>query len=259
MTVHKAEISSLTTLWLLPIVSVIVCAATGGIVAGALVNQTHALWTLILSYVLWGVGIPLAMFTLVMYYHRLTMHKLPPPAIIASSFLPLGPLGEGGYSIMKMGQVSLTIFSNTGTLTPSAGEIIYIFGFLTALMMWGFALAWLFWAIAAFGRSKSPFNMGWWGIIFASAVFTGSTIALGEEIPSRFFSVLSTVSFRWPSLFKESNLWLIHICQIFTVIIVLFWMVVSVQTIRGTISGAMFFSPVAAELDASKESSDSES
>jgi hypothetical protein len=41
--------------------------------------------------------------------------------------------------------------------------------------------------------------------------------------------------------------------------ILLFWMVVSAQTIRGTISGAMLFSPVAAELEASKESSDSES
>jgi tellurite resistance protein TehA-like permease len=195
MSVHKTDIASVTTLWLLPIVGAVICAATGGMVAGALPNPTHALWTVIVSYILWGIGVPLAIFTLVLYYHRLTMHKLPPPAVISSVFLPLGPLGEGGFAIMKMGGVALTVFPETNTIIPSAGQIVYVFGFLTALLMWGFGLAWLFWALASFGRSKSPFNMGWWSIVFATGVFTGSTITLGQEMPSRFFDVLGTVSF----------------------------------------------------------------
>jgi tellurite resistance protein TehA-like permease len=194
MSSHKTEIGSMTTLWLLPIVSTIVAAATGGIVAGAFSNSTYALWTLIISYILWGMGLPLAIFTLVLYYHRLTMFKLPPPAVIASVFLPLGPLGEGGFGIMKMGQVALEIFPITNTLIPGAGQIMYICGFLTALLMWGFGLVWLFWALASFARSKHPFNMGWWSIIFATGVFTGSTFSLGEEMPSRFFNVFGTVS-----------------------------------------------------------------
>jgi tellurite resistance protein TehA-like permease len=201
MSVHKVEISSVTTLWLLPIVSTIICAATGGMVADVLANPAHALWTLILSYILWGIGVPLAIFTLVLYYHRLTIHKIPPPAVISSVFLPLGPLGEGGFGIMKMGQVSLTLFAATNTLIPGAGQIVYVIGFLTALLMWGFGLVWLFWALASFGRAKSPFNMGWWSIVFATGVFAGSTITLGEEMGSRFFNVLGTVSLRlFPSI-----------------------------------------------------------
>lgn len=199
MSIHKTEIATVTTLWLLPIISTIVCAAIGGMVAGALPNHTHALWTLTISYILWGIGVPLAIFTLVLYYHRLTLHKLPPPAIIASVFLPLGPLGEGGFGIMKMGEVALTIFPANKTLIPSAGPILYVLGFLTALLMWGFALAWLAWAILSFATSKHPFNMGWWSIIFATGVFTGSTITLGQEMPSRFFDVLGTVSFLFTS------------------------------------------------------------
>jgi len=195
MSVHKTDIASVTSLWLLPIVSAVICAATGGMVAGVLTNPAHALWTLITSYILWGIGVSLAIFTLVLYYHRLTMHKLPPLAVISSVFLPLGPLGEGGFGIMKMGEVALTVFEETDTLIPSAGQIVYVFGFLTALLMWGFALAWLCWALASFGRSKSPFNMGWWSIVFATGVFTGSTITIGQEMPSRFFDVLGTVSF----------------------------------------------------------------
>ena len=194
MSVHKTDISSITTLWLLPIVSTIVCGATGAMIAGALSDITYALWTLAVSYILWGMGVPLAIFTLVLYYHRLMMHKIPPPEVISSVFLPLGPLGEGGFGIMKMGQVSLVVFPATNTLIPPSGQIMYIFGFLIALLMWGFGIVWLVWAVASFGKSKSTFNMGWWSIIFATGVFTGSMITLGEEMPSRFFKVLGTVS-----------------------------------------------------------------
>lgn len=232
MSVHKTEISSVTALWLLPIVSAIICAATGGIVAEALTNPAHSLWTLIVSYILWGIGVPLAIFTLVLYYHRLTIHKLPPPAVISSVFLPLGPLGEGGFGIMKMGQVALAVFPKVNTVIPSAGEIVYVFGFLTGLLMWGFGLAWLAWALASFGRSKSPFNMGWWSIVFATGVFTGSTITLGQEMPSRFFDVLGTI---------------------LTIIVALFWIVASIYTLRGIISGTLLFSPALADLSVSED------
>jgi tellurite resistance protein TehA-like permease len=196
MSIHKTDIASVTPFWLLPIVSTIICAATGGMVAGALPSPTHALWTLIVSYILWGIGIPLALFTLVLYYHRLTLNSIPPPALLSSIFLPLGPLGEGGFGIMQLGAVSRTLFPLTKTLSlvSDAGDILFVFGFFTALLMWGFGLAWLFWGAMAFARARPPFNMGWWSIVFALGVFTGSTITLGEEMGSKFFEILGTVS-----------------------------------------------------------------
>lgn len=197
MSIHKTDIASVTPFWLLPIVSTIICAATGGMVAGALPSPTHALWTLIVSYILWGIGIPLALFTLALYYHRLTLHSIPPPAVLSSIFLPLGPLGEGGFGIMQLGAVSRTVFPLTETLSlvSDAGDIFFVFGFFAALLMWGFGLAWLFWGAMACSRTRPPFNMGWWSIVFAMGVFTGSTITLGEEMGSRFFDILGTVSF----------------------------------------------------------------
>lgn len=87
----------MTAVWLLPIVSCIVAASSGAIVSEVLPNPQYALWTIITSYILWGIGIPLAMMFLVIYLLRLTLHKLPPKAVIVSVFLPLGPLGQGGY------------------------------------------------------------------------------------------------------------------------------------------------------------------
>lgn len=87
----------MTAVWLLPVVTCIVASSCGAVVANVLLNPQHALWTVLVSYVLWGVGLPLAMMVLVIYLQRLTLHKLPPKAAIVSVFLPLGPLGQGGY------------------------------------------------------------------------------------------------------------------------------------------------------------------
>lgn len=93
----ETHLSSMTAIWLLPIVSCIVAASSGALVAEVLPHAQHALWTVITSYVLWGIGLPLALMVMVVYLQRLTLHKLPPKAVIVSVFLPLGPLGQGGY------------------------------------------------------------------------------------------------------------------------------------------------------------------
>ena len=98
MYVHPTSLSTMTAAWLFPIVAPIVAAASGAVVASALPNPQHALYTIVTSYVLWGIGVPMAMVTLVIYFHRLAMYKLPPREVIVSVFLPLGPMGQGGYA-----------------------------------------------------------------------------------------------------------------------------------------------------------------
>lgn len=98
---------------------------------------------------------------------------------------------------MQLGAVSRNVFplTNTLSLASDAGDIVFVLGFFTALLMWGFALAWLSWGAMASARTRPPFNMGWWSIVFAIGVFLGSTITLGEEMESRFFKMLGTVSY----------------------------------------------------------------
>ena len=161
MYIHASQsLQTMTAVWLLPVVSTIVAAASGGVVAEILPNHQHALWTLITSYILWGTGVPLAMVILVMYFHRLTVHHLPPREVIVSVFLPLGPLGQGGFAIMQLGKVAWKLFPETGSLgAEGAGKILYVVGFGLALIMWGYGLVWLFFAVASISRSKFPFNM----------------------------------------------------------------------------------------------------
>ena len=170
MAYHDAKLENITAAWLLPIVSTIVAAATGSIVAGILPHPQLQLITIVTSYILWGKGVSLAMVVLVCYFLRLTTHQLPPKEIIVSVFLPLGPLGQGGFGIQNLGSVARQVFRDTDTLPLSmvyAGDILYVVGFMIGTVMWGFGLVWFFFARATIWHMpKFPFNMGWWGFTF---------------------------------------------------------------------------------------------
>jgi C4-dicarboxylate transporter/malic acid transport protein len=244
MHIHESELSSMTAVWLLPIVATIVAAASGGVVAEVLPNPQHQVWTIVTSYVLWGTGFPLAMVVLTMYFHRLTIYRLPPREVIVSVFLPLGPLGQGSFALMQLGKVARDVFARTESLGPDSGKVIYSFSIVIALVIWGYGLIWLFFAIASITRSKFPFSksttdrkeskltdladMGWWGFTFPLGVYAASTCTLAKEIPSKFFKILGTI---------------------FSVAVILLWLIVALGTARGAISGKLFQAPCVAQYE----------
>jgi tellurite resistance protein TehA-like permease len=227
---NQQSLDRITAAQLLPIAATIVAAGAGAEIAEVLPNPEHALGTLITSYVMWGMSVPLAMAVLVMYYQRLALHKLPPREVVVSCFLPLGPLGMGGYTIMYLGKVSRIIFPQTHFFhnLAVAGDVIYIIGIFVALIMWGFGLVWLVFALCTIYLCRPfPFNMGWWGFTFPLGVFSISTITFGVEMPSLFFRVLGTI---------------------LSVAVVILWIVVAVGTAKGAFSGELFFAPCLANL-----------
>lgn len=212
---NETELQSMGAAWLLPIVACVVAAASGSVVAEVLPHPQYALGTLVASYILWGVGVPFALMVMTIYLMRLMLHKLPAKVVIVSTFLPLGPLGQGGYGyaisnyynyrnkitpnisrIQKLGSVSRTVFPLTRTLRPGSGDTLYDVGFLLGLFLWAFGSLWLFFAAASIIRSKKfPFNLGWWAFTFPLGVYSTCTCQLGREMPSRFFAVLGTVCY----------------------------------------------------------------
>ena len=161
---EDVKLSSITALQLFPIMGPIVTSSVGATVAGVLPDPQQAVGTVIASYILWGLGMPAAMMIMTMYYQRLTIHKLPPREVIVSVCLPIGPPSLGGYAIMRSGKVALDVFPKTHTIHELAGPFAYNFGVFVALILWAFALLWLFLAVATISHQKRfPFNMGWWG------------------------------------------------------------------------------------------------
>jgi hypothetical protein len=72
------------------------------------------------------------------------------------------------------------------------------------------------------------FNMGWWGFTFPIGVFAVSTCTLAKDIPSLFFKVLGTI---------------------FSVAVILLWLVVALATLRGVIAGSIFFAPCVSQYE----------
>ncbi|KAH8725144.1 C4-dicarboxylate transporter/malic acid transport protein-like protein [Phaeosphaeriaceae sp. PMI808] len=222
---HRQALDRITAAQLLPIATSIVATSTSARVAEHLSDPENALGTILASYVMWGMATPLAMTVLVMYYTRLALHKLPPREIVVSSFLPLGPLGMGGYSITYLGRVSRKVFPETQFFSdlPVVGDIFFIMGVYIALIMWAFGLTWLCFALASIYKSRPfPFNMGWWGFTFPLGVMALSTMEFGRTFPSLFSKVLGTI---------------------FAVAVILLWCVVAVGTARGAWTGRLFNAP----------------
>lgn len=247
MTKHSTRHDTMTAAWLLPIVAPIVASASGALVSNALPDPRHALITITTSYVLWGTGVPLAFIVLAMYFHRLTIYKLPPNEVIVSVFLPLGPMGQGGYAIMQLGTMAMKVFPETSTLHPSAGSILYVLGFGVAIVMWGFGLVWLVFALGAvLGRRRFPFNMGWWGFTFPIGVYAMATMRLGEELQSEFFRALGTVGLM-PGCALRPNV--TDRMQIYGVVVVLLWVVVTAGTVQNMLRGRLFEAPCLREME----------
>jgi len=209
ITSHRIKLPQQTAVMLLPVVAPIVASAHGAVVASKLSSPSDAVTTVMVSLVLWAIGVPTAMMILALYFHRLTLHKLPSKEVIVSMFLPLGPIGQGGYAIQALGTIAADRFPEADILDPLAGRVFYILGFLVACVLWGFGLIWLCFAVVPVLHNRFPFNMSWWSFTFPLGVYAMSTITMGKDMPSTAFAVLGTI---------------------FAVAVILLWMMVSALT-----------------------------
>jgi tellurite resistance protein TehA-like permease len=98
MSNRRSELSEMTALYLIPIVAMVIVATSGGLVVGAIPNLHHKLWTLVISYIFWGLGTPLSWIILTVYFLRMAVHKPLKREVVVSLLLPIGPLGLSGFS-----------------------------------------------------------------------------------------------------------------------------------------------------------------
>lgn len=97
----------MTALYLIPIVAVVIISSSGGLLASAIPNLEHRLWTLYISYVLWGLGAPLSWMIMTLYFLRLTVHMPLKREVIVSLLLPIGPLGIEGFRSVSILLISV--------------------------------------------------------------------------------------------------------------------------------------------------------
>lgn len=184
----------MAAVWLLPVVTLIVASSTGGLIAEALIVDVnaikHAYITTGVSFTMLAIGLTLALMMITIYLLRLLSHGIPDPALILSAFVVLGPLGQGGFSLLVNGK-------NLVTLLPEMGHILYTLCFAGSYILWSMGLCWIVIAILSIGHvafhQKIGFSMAYWGLIFPNGVFALCSVQLGKTLESPFFHYFGAI------------------------------------------------------------------
>ncbi|KAF7981402.1 hypothetical protein HWV62_33907 [Athelia sp. TMB] len=240
---HSHSTERLTAAWLLPIVAPITVAASGSTISRLLIQHnyhSYALTILLTSYIMDGIGLLLASMIMAIYFQRLAVHHLPARDVIISTFLPLGPCGQGGYALVELGRNTMTLFPLLAAAHPnneayaslaSIGGAMYGAALVSGLMLWGLGLWWLFHAVVTVSSHyvtyDIAFNMGAWGVTFPLGSLALLTYSLGNSFDSLFFKVIASGM---------------------TLVVFIMWWLVAIPTTRGFFSGTLFEAPCLSTL-----------
>ncbi|KAF8552520.1 hypothetical protein OG21DRAFT_1465582 [Imleria badia] len=231
ITRHEHTFESMTLTWLLPVVTLVVGASTGGTIAHALMpySPNDGLLTVAFSASMVIIGLALTMMLLTVYLIRTIVYGYSKGPGILSIFFPLGPAGQGAYAILLIGSGFKSILPLTQGKadellgTSGTGETINVICVVTAFALWSFETMWM---ISAFiglwhslRRTQVPFRLTFWSTIFPNGVYANCTLALAATFSSTVFRV-------WGAIYAVATL--------------LLWVYVAVQTLRRCPSGCIF-------------------
>lgn len=225
---QEHALEGMTAVWLLPVVAAEVAAATGGQLAPHLAGQAQFA-TLIGSYVLWALSVPVALSILVILILRMALHKLPHESMAASSWLSLGPIGTGALGLLVLGGQAPAIFAANGL--ADVGIAANGIGVIGGILLWGFGLWWFLLAAfitARYFRDRVPFNLGWWGYTFPLGVYALATLKLGHTLHLGVFGVIGAG---------------------LVALLAIMWALVATLTAHGGWRGHLFVSPCIASLN----------
>lgn len=222
MVEQKHTLDTMTTLWLLPAISLIVASSTGGLLSTALKahSMQFAILTALFSLTMVIIGLSLALMMITVYLARLVISGPPEKLLVLSAFVALGPFGQGGYSLLINGQnLSEILPLNVSDTFPEGapgGQMIFLFCLCGAYILWSMGLCWIIISSnSIFSVLKKeggiPFSITYQGLIFPNAVFALLSVQLGNVLNSDIFRGFGAawtvvVFILWLSIFARTSL-----------------------------------------------------
>lgn len=172
---HKSRLAphEITPTLLLPIVTVMVVSSFGQNVYPHLPDNLK-FTSVIFSFLLWCLAVTLSFIFTTVYFYRLLVHKLPGKNAIFSSFIALGFLGQGAFSIQLFGQnyQDYLLLINAGEAASSQtavieGLIFRYLGLIAGLFLQSFGFYITIFAIAGvLTHYPVKISFAWWAITF---------------------------------------------------------------------------------------------
>jgi tellurite resistance protein TehA-like permease len=213
ITKHEHSYQKMTSVWLLPVITLIVASSVGGELAQALHphSVTCALTTIAFTIFILSIGLALALMILTIYLTRLVLHGFPQGLSIVSSFMPLGPCGQAGFSVLLIGQFMKETLPVAGSRSPflgsaQAGEVVFALCVCISFMLWAFATMWLVYALLGIQhiirRTRISFQLAFWGMIFPNVSRMIFSLLVHVTVSIHRACTQST-----PSLCTKSSMW----------------------------------------------------
>jgi len=189
------ELGDVTGVWLLTFIPMMVISATGSAISPYL-ERRAGVAVLVVSFMMWALGLGMCYIILAIYFWRLMKCKLPAREAIISCFVPVGPLGMGAYAIENLA-VGLATHINKYKFTLERGpqppvtiqtvaaisETIHWLGVLIAFSLLGLGTFFLVEALASlWARFPRSFNIGFWAFVFPCGVYANALCRLSLDL-----------------------------------------------------------------------------
>ncbi|KPI39631.1 Sulfite efflux pump SSU1 [Cyphellophora attinorum] len=217
-------IEGMTAVHLLAPISTIVAGATAATAASAVAEPERVAATITVGYVLLGLGLTIALIMMIVLLFRTIMYGLPSHDLIMTGFITVGPPNMGAAAFVLLGESARQV--NVGWLGD--GQTVRMIGVLVALLLWGFGLLCLWFAVGGVvyhvriplemrrppvtmwnssticagnnipaikvtPAARIQFNLSWWSLVFPLGTFALSTSHLAAALPSAFFRVFGAL------------------------------------------------------------------
>lgn len=179
---QKHTLESITAGWVLPILPLLTCAGTGGILAAPLLSfsASKSLTTLAAATVCASMGLALAFMLLALYLLRLVLHGPPRGPGVVSVYIPLGPLGQGGYDLLLLGAGYDAVLPLPGNATvlgaEGVGMVVRVVVLVVALALWAVGTMWLLYGLLATAdvlwHDHVHFKQAFWSLLYPNVSTT---------------------------------------------------------------------------------------
>ncbi|GKT41510.1 sulfite efflux pump SSU1 [Colletotrichum spaethianum] len=189
----------------LALIAALTAAAGGGTICNsAMLSSDQQIPVIIVSYLLIGIGLPLAFALDVLFWARLLGNYQPPKQKAFQDMILCGPWGQSSFALQMLGQAvvkgSFAQYASGVVLTADASGPIGYTSIFAGLMAWGLGTFWWFSAImgilhAFFGGrepKKVSYTLGGWALVFPWGVYANAAVELGKLLDSQAFKVWST-------------------------------------------------------------------
>jgi len=253
MVEQKHTLEKITALWLFPFITLIVASTTGGLLSTALVTNsvTFAVLTALFSLTMLIIGLSLAFMIITIYLVRLVIHGLPEKSLGLSAFVVLGPLGQGGWSLLINGQnlsKLLPLYDPSPSNFPdiaAAGQMTFWLCFCGAYILWSMGVCWIIissYTIFGVLRKEGcpPFSITYHGLIFPIAVYALLSVQLGNVLDSAFFHGFGAA---WTGQNNSHDMVLFESSSFPVVVAFILWLSIFARTILAVVDRSIFVAP----------------